>query len=58
MEKKFGAHISAELRILYGGSVKSDNSAGLLAQPDIDGLLIGGASVEMESYAKILATAV
>lgn len=58
VEKKFGAHISAELRILYGGSVKSDNSAGLLAQPDIDGLLIGGASVEMESYAKILATAV
>lgn len=57
-EKKFGAHISSEIRILYGGSVKPDNSAGLLAQPDIDGLLIGGASLELNSYTKILETSI
>lgn len=57
VEKKFGAHISPEIRILYGGSVKPENSAGLLAQPDVDGLLIGGASLELDSYEKILQAA-
>jgi triosephosphate isomerase len=46
---------SAEaLRILYGGSVKPDNVAGLMTQPDIDGALVGGASLKAESFAQIV----
>ena len=42
------------LRILYGGSVKPDNISGLMAQTDIDGALVGGASLEAESFARIV----
>ena len=42
------------LRILYGGSVKPDNVAGLMKQADIDGALVGGASLNAESFAKIV----
>jgi triosephosphate isomerase (TIM) len=42
------------LRILYGGSVKPDNIAGLMNQPDIDGALAGGASLKAESFAEIV----
>jgi triosephosphate isomerase len=42
------------LRVLYGGSVKPDNIAGLMAQPDIDGALVGGASLKAESFAEIV----
>ena len=42
------------LRILYGGSVKPENISGLMAQPDIDGGLVGGASLEAESFAQIV----
>jgi triosephosphate isomerase len=42
------------LRILYGGSVKPDNIAGLMKQPDIDGALVGGASLKAESLAEIV----
>lgn len=45
---------AAELRILYGGSVKPANAAELFAQPDIDGGLIGGASLEAQSFAAIV----
>lgn len=45
---------AANLRILYGGSVKPDNIAGLMSQPDIDGALVGGASLKAESFAKIV----
>jgi len=41
-------------RILYGGSVKPQNAEGLLAQPDIDGALVGGASLKNESFSKIV----
>jgi triosephosphate isomerase len=41
-------------RLLYGGSVKPDNASQLMAQPDIDGALVGGASLEPESFAKII----
>ncbi len=44
-------------RILYGGSVKPENAAELLALPDVDGALVGGASLEAESFAAILAAA-
>jgi triosephosphate isomerase (TIM) len=43
--------------VLYGGSVKPDNAAELLAQPDVDGALVGGASLEPESFAAICAAA-
>jgi triosephosphate isomerase (TIM) len=45
---------AATLRILYGGSVKADNIAGLMKQPDIDGGLVGGASLNAESFAQIV----
>ena len=44
-----------ETPLLYGGSVKADNAAGLFARPDIDGALVGGASLEPESFAAIIA---
>jgi triosephosphate isomerase len=46
--------VAAEIRIQYGGSVKPDNSAALLAQPDIDGALVGGASLDLESFLAII----
>ena len=49
--------ISGSLRILYGGSVKPDNAAGLFAQPDIDGGLIGGASLAAADFLAICAAA-
>ena len=44
-------------RVLYGGSVKPDNAAGLLAQPDVDGALVGGASLDVDSFKAICETA-
>jgi triosephosphate isomerase len=52
-EKFTAAHASA-LRILYGGSVKPDNIQGLMAQDEIDGALVGGASLEAKSFASIV----
>lgn len=46
-----------DVRVLYGGSVKAENAEGLLAQPDIDGALVGGASLEVESFAAICRSA-
>jgi triosephosphate isomerase (TIM) len=51
---KFGADAAAKVRILYGGSVKPDNVKGLMAQPDIDGALVGGASLDPVSFAGIV----
>jgi triosephosphate isomerase (TIM) len=42
------------MRILYGGSVKPDNVDELMSQPDIDGALVGGASLVAESFARIV----
>ena len=39
--------------VLYGGSVKPDNAAGLFAQPDVDGALVGGASLDVDSFRAI-----
>jgi triosephosphate isomerase (TIM) len=44
--------------VLYGGSVKPDNAAELLAQPDVDGALVGGASLELDSFTTICRTAI
>ena len=45
------------VRILYGGSVKPDNAAEILAQPDVDGALVGGASLDPEGFVRIVAAA-
>ncbi len=52
--KKFGNKLAKSIRILYGGSVKSDNIKELMTMPDIDGALIGGASLEPETFSKIV----
>ncbi|MFT4048905.1 MAG: triose-phosphate isomerase [Solirubrobacterales bacterium] len=52
---KRDAAAAEQLRILYGGSMKPENAAGLLAQPDIDGGLIGGASLQADDFAKLVA---
>jgi triosephosphate isomerase (TIM) len=49
-----GLAVAASVRILYGGSVKPDNIAALMAQPDLDGALVGGASLDPNSFAKIV----
>jgi triosephosphate isomerase (TIM) len=48
---------SESLRILYGGSVKPENAAELLALADVDGALVGGASLDAESFAQIVTAA-
>jgi triosephosphate isomerase (TIM) len=50
----FGQPAASSLRILYGGSVKPDNIKGLMAQPEIDGALVGGASLDPISFASIV----
>ena len=50
----FGEDFAARLRILYGGSVKPDNASELMAQEEIDGALVGGASLDPKSFAAIV----
>ena len=52
--EKFSAGQAAKLRILYGGSVKPDNIRGLMEQEQLDGALVGGASLDADSFAKIV----
>jgi triosephosphate isomerase len=54
IRKRFGAELAGSCRILYGGSVKPDNIKGLMAQPEIDGALVGGASLDPASFASIV----
>ena len=51
---KYGAEAASKVRILYGGSVKPDNVKGLMAQPEIDGALVGGASLDPVGFASIV----
>jgi triosephosphate isomerase len=51
---KYGAEAAARLRLLYGGSVKPDNTKSLMAKEDIDGALVGGASLDPASFAAIV----
>ncbi len=53
----FGGSAADEVRILYGGSVKPDNARTLMSQSDIDGVLVGGASLDAESFAEIIRAA-
>lgn len=55
--EKFGATVAESLRIQYGGSVKPDNAAELLAQPNVDGALVGGASLKADLFGPIVAAA-
>ena len=52
--EKWGPDAAAAVRIQYGGSVKPDNAASLLGQPDVDGALVGGASLDAKSFAAIV----
>jgi triosephosphate isomerase len=49
----FGEGVATQMRILYGGSVKPDNAHSLMAQAEIDGALVGGASLDAKSFAAI-----
>jgi triosephosphate isomerase (TIM) len=52
--KLLGAEVAAAMRILYGGSVKPDNATALIGEEEIDGALVGGASLKPESFAAIV----
>ena len=52
--KTFGGHFAEDLRILYGGSVKPENATVLMSEPEIDGALVGGASLVPSSFAGIV----
>jgi triosephosphate isomerase (TIM) len=53
LAERFGPATAASVRILYGGSVKAASTAGILAGPDIDGALVGGASLDADEFAQI-----
>lgn len=52
LKAKIGAHFAEQAALLYGGSVTTENAALLLEAPDIDGVLVGGASLKSESFSK------
>ncbi|MFC0033612.1 triose-phosphate isomerase [Micromonospora chaiyaphumensis] len=53
LAETFGQDTADQVRILYGGSVKSSNVAAIMGQPDVDGALVGGASLDAEEFAQI-----
>ena len=55
MENRYNQEVADSVRIQYGGSVKPDNAAELLGQPNIDGALVGGAALKVESFMGIVA---
>jgi triosephosphate isomerase len=54
---RYNPQIAAETRILYGGSVKPQNAASLLQQPNVDGALVGGASLKLDDFLPIVRAA-
>ena len=54
----YGADFAEKVRIQYGGSVKPDNAAELITQDDIDGFLVGGASLKFDDFVAIIKAAV
>jgi triosephosphate isomerase len=54
LNELYGAAVAEKVRIQYGGSVKPGNSAELMGQPDIDGALVGGASLEPQSFLELI----
>jgi triosephosphate isomerase len=57
VESRYNAGVAAKVRIQYGGSVKPDNARELMAQPNIDGALVGGASLKVDDFLAIAAGA-
>ena len=57
IRKLYGAHVARSVTIQYGGSMNAKNAAELLAQPDIDGGLIGGASLKPADFVEIINSA-
>jgi triosephosphate isomerase len=51
--EEFGSSVAGTVRILYGGSVKANNIAAIMAEPDVDGALVGGASLDADEFVKI-----
>ena len=58
LKEEYSDEIASQVRIQYGGSVKPENAAELMAQPDVDGALVGGASLQAESFAQIVKNSV
>lgn len=58
IKKSFGQDVADKIRIQYGGSVKPDNAAELMAKPDVDGALVGGAALKADGFAGIIKGAV
>lgn len=54
VKDSFGEDVALSLRIIYGGSVTPENIDGLMAQPEVDGVLVGGASLKAEGFARIV----
>ena len=54
LKKLYDGEVAGAVRILYGGSVKPDNVAGIMAQADVDGALVGGASIDADQFASIV----
>ena len=57
LDEKYGKEIAEQVRVLYGGSVKSSNIGELVGQRDVDGALVGGASLNADEFAKLSAMA-
>ncbi|MCI0360532.1 MAG: triose-phosphate isomerase [Planctomycetaceae bacterium] len=57
LETRYTSQVAASVRIQYGGSVNAENAASLLSQPNIDGALVGGASLKAEGFLAIVAAA-
>jgi triosephosphate isomerase len=57
LETRYNAGVASQIRIQYGGSVNAENAASLLGQPNIDGALVGGASLKADSFLAIVAAA-
>jgi len=58
LSSEFGKECAEKIDILYGGSVKPENSRELLEMPEIDGALVGGASLDSEAFEKIVRSAI
>lgn len=54
LAKKWGKEVAEKVVIQYGGSVQPENTINLVAEPNVDGLLIGGASLKVESFSEII----
>jgi triosephosphate isomerase len=57
MDKLFGSEVSQGIRVLYGGSVTGENAAEFFGQPEIDGALVGGASLKVLNFLEIVRAA-